>query len=219
VLLWPRGAGALVRGSLATSYARGAEFAAAAVRSVVRGGDASRLDRAGREARAAADRLDDAFRQYLAERPAHPSSKLEALGALLAGAARVRLAAASLSMLAGPPDGSSGDRSGMEAIDGEVRRLRSWYVALGEALVADRPAPAPDHGDLEGRRRVLRSAQDAIAREEEAGIRLGLRLLWASQHLDNLRRLESRLTAPASDLAGQPPERPYPRRREYVRAR
>jgi uncharacterized membrane protein YccC len=207
-LLWPRGAGALVRGSLATSYARGADFVTAAVQSLVRGGDASGVDRAGRQAREAADRLDDAYRQYLAERPPHPSSKLEDLGALLAGAARIRLAGSSLSMLARPPDGSSGQGSAMDAIDGEVRRLRSWYVALGEALVADRPAPAPDHGDPEGRRRVLRGAQEAIAREEEAGIRLGLGLLWASQHLDNLRRLEFHLIAPASDLAGQQPEQP-----------
>jgi uncharacterized membrane protein YccC len=219
VLLWPRGAGTLVRRSLATSYARGADFVAAAVQFLVRGGDARRVNRAGREARAAADRLDEAFRQYLAERPAHPSSKLEDLGALLAGAARVRLAASSLSMLAAPPDGSSGQGSCTDGLDGELRRLRSWYVALGDALVADRPAPPPDHGDPEDHLRVLRCAHEAIAREDEAGIRLGLGLLWASQHLDNLRRLESHLIAPASDLAGQPPERPYLRQREYVRAR
>jgi hypothetical protein len=107
----------------------------------------------------------------------------------------------------------------MDALDRELHRLRTWYAALGDALVADRPAPPPDLRDQEGRLRVLRCAHEAIAREDEAGIRLGLGLLWASQHLDNLRRLESHLIAPASDLAGQPPERPYLRQREYVRAR
>jgi uncharacterized membrane protein YccC len=218
LLLWPRGAGALVRKSLAASYARGADFVAAAVQFLVRGGDASRVNHAGGQARAAADRLNDAFRQYLAERPAHPASKLEDLGALLAGVARVRLAAASLSMLAGPPEGSSGQGLCMDALDGEVFRLRSWYVALGDALVADRPAPAPEHRDPEDHLRVLRCAHEAIAREDDAGTRLGLGLLWASQHLDNLRRLEFHLIGPASDLAGQPPDQPHLRRREYARA-
>ena len=107
----------------------------------------------------------------------------------------------------------------MDVLDGEVGRLRSWYEALGDALVAERPAPAPDHRDLQGRLRILRCAREAIARGDDAGIRLGLGLLWASQHLDNIRRLESHLIAPASDLAGQPPERPNLRPREYARAR
>ena len=96
----------------------------------------------------------------------------------------------------------------MDALDGEVRRLRSWYAGLGEAVVAARPAPPPDHGDPEDRLGVLRCAQAAVARGDQAGIQLGVGLLWAGQHLDNLRRLESVLAGPADGLVSpQPAER------------
>jgi uncharacterized membrane protein YccC len=203
-LVWPRGAGALVRRSLATSFARGADYVSTAVRFLVDGADASQANLAATEAKAAADRLDDAFRQYLAERPAHPAAQLEDLGTLLAGAARVRLSASSLSMLAGGPDGASDRGEYTEVLDGEVARLRAWYLGLANALVDGRPAPSPDHQDRDARRTVLRYAHDAIGRGDEAGIRFGLGLLWVSQHLDNLRRLESHLAAPATDLAGPP---------------
>ena len=63
-LFWPRGAAALMRRSLATSYARSADYLAAAVQHLIRGSDGSL---ARRRARAAADRLDDVFRQFLGE--------------------------------------------------------------------------------------------------------------------------------------------------------
>ncbi|MDX6698599.1 MAG: hypothetical protein QOE65_1996 [Solirubrobacteraceae bacterium] len=199
-LFWPRGAATVVRRGLADSYVRGADYVAAAVERLAGGGDANRIAGARREARAAADRLDDAFRQYLAEDSADRGHR-EDLAKLVAGATRVRLGAYSLSTLAPPPDGSGPGRS-VDALDGEVRRLRSWYSALGDALLEARPAPPPRHRDMDGRLRVLRCAHEAVAREDAAGVGLGLGLLWAGQQLDDLRRLESQLVAPAGELAG-----------------
>jgi uncharacterized membrane protein YccC len=209
-LFWPRGAAALMRDSLATSYARSADYVAAAVQQLVRGGDSTR---ARLEARAAAHRLDDVFRQYLGELSGD-RTKMDDLATLLAGATRVRLAAYSLSTLPHPPDGDSGRAHDLDALDSEARRLRSWYAALGEALSGVQPPPAPDDGTDDDRVRILQSAHEAAARDGGSGARLALSLLWAAQQLDNLRRLEPQLAGAAGELAGRPPER----RREARRA-
>ena len=66
---------------------------------------------------------------------------------------------------------------------------------------------APEDGDHEGPVRHLRYARETVAREAEAGAGVALALLWASAHLDNLRRLELDLVGPAGNLAGHPPEK------------
>jgi uncharacterized membrane protein YccC len=202
-LFWPRGAGALMRRSLATSYARSADYLVAAIQELIRGGTAAR---SRRQARAAANRLDDAFRQYLGELSGN-RAKLEDLATLLAGTTRLRLAAYSLSRLVGLFDGSSGRERDMHALESEGRRLRSWYLALSETIVDARVPPAPDDGNHEGPPGLLRDARESGTAEAESGAGLALALLWAAQHLDNLRRLELDLVGPARQLAGQPPEK------------
>ena len=51
-----------------------------------------------------------------------------------------------------------------------------------------------------------------------AEVRLAAGLLFAAQHLDNLRRLELQLVGPAAELAGPPPEKraSYPRPGVYA---
>ena len=71
VLFWPRGAETLVRQSLGRAYARASDYVAAATRRLADQGEAGEVASSARAARAAAERLDDAFRQYLAE----PSSR------------------------------------------------------------------------------------------------------------------------------------------------
>jgi uncharacterized membrane protein YccC len=205
-LFWPRGAGALMRRSLATAYTRGAEYVAAAVQQLIRGADATG---ARRQAWAAADRLDDAFRQYLSELSGN-RARLDDVARLLAGATRLRLAAYSLSILARRSDGLPGPARLGRALDEEGRRLRSWYVALGDSIVAARIPPAPDSGDRDGPLRLLAYAREPEARDAGSGAAPAIMLVWASQHLANLRRLELDLVGPAAELAGHPPEKRYP---------
>ena len=196
-LFWPRGAAALMRRSLAASYSRSAEYMAAAVQHLIRGSDGAH---ARRQARAAADRLDDVFRQLLGELSGD-RTRLEGLAILLAGATRLRLAADSLWSL--------GDRFRaapryVEALDGEVRRVGSWYAALGEALGDAHVPPPPDDDDRQRLTRVLNGAQES-ATNSESGPSTALALLWAAEHLDNLRSLELQLVGPAGELAGEAP--------------
>jgi hypothetical protein len=194
-----------MRRSLATAYTRGAEYLGAAVHEVIRGADATG---ARRQARAAADRLDDAFRQYLSELSGN-RSRLEDVARLLAGATRLRLTAYSLSTLAGLSDGSPGPVRVLRTLDEEGRRLSSWYLALGDSIVDARMPPAPDDSDRDGPLRRLGYAREPLARDSESSPGLALMLLWASQHLANLRRLELDLIGPAGELAGHPPEKRY----------
>jgi len=197
-LFWPRGAAALMRRSLAASYSRSADYMAAAVQHLIRGSDG---DHARRQARAAADRLDDVFRQLLGELSGD-RTRLEGLAILLAGATRLRLAADSLWTLG---DRFSGAPRYVDALDGEVRRVRSWYTALGDALGGAHVPPPPDDGDRERLTRVLNGAQ-ASATNPESGTSTALALLWAAEHLDNLRSLELQLVGPAGELAGEAPD-------------
>jgi uncharacterized membrane protein YccC len=191
LLFWPRGAAGLLRENLATAYARSADYVLAAAGHVV---DEEEPPSAGasQAAAAAAHNLDDAFRQYLAERSARREN-VESIGTLVAGAARVRRAGQSLSALGRMTNGNAGlSRCGAN-LDGEVHALRTWFIALGDSLVHDTPAPPPHIRDTEGRRRLLECVRDAVASGDKATQLPALVLLWTSAHLDNLWRLESHL--------------------------
>jgi uncharacterized membrane protein YccC len=192
LLFWPRGAGALLRQDLASAYARAADYVVATARQLIEGGDSGEAARAGRAADAAVHRLDDAFRQYLAERSA-TKVNVEDVAALVGGASRVRRAAQSLATLGRMAESDTRlDRCG-ENLDREIHALQTWYVALGYALVNDHPVPPPHIRDSEGRNRLLICVRDAARSHDKATVHAAVRLLWASQHIDNLWRLEAHL--------------------------
>ena len=164
---------------------------------LIRGSDGTL---ARRRARAAADRLDDVFRQFLGELSGD-RTRLEGLAVLLAGATRLRLAADSLWSLA---DGSRGGARYVGALDSAGRQVRSWYTGLGEAVGEAQVPPPPDDGDRERLVRVLSQARDT-AGDGESGDSAALALLWAAEHLDTLRSLELQLVGPAGELAGEAP--------------
>jgi uncharacterized membrane protein YccC len=197
LLFWPRGAGALLREDLATAYARGADYVLATARQMIEGRASDDADRAGRAAGAAAHRLDDAFRQYLAEREA-TTVNVEDFGALVGGAARVRRAAQSLAWLGRMADGATRLERCGQNLDRELHALQSWYVTLGYALVNGRPVPPPHIRDAEGGIRLLACVREAARGRDKATVDAALVLLWASQHLENLWRLEAHLSERAN---------------------
>jgi uncharacterized membrane protein YccC len=192
LLFWPRGAAALLRRDLATAYARGADYVVATARQAIDGRSAEDEARAGRAADAALHRLDDAFRQYLAERSA-TTMNVEDVAALVGGAARVRRAAQSLTALGRMADGDTRLERCGHNLDGELSALQSWYGTFGQALTTRRPVPPPHVRDSEGGRRLLACVRDAASGHDKATVDAALVLLWASQHLDNLWRLETHL--------------------------
>jgi uncharacterized membrane protein YccC len=204
LLFWPRGAAALLLDELAAAYARGADYVVATARRLSEGGSDDDA-RAGRAADAALHRLDDAFRQYLAERSA-TAYNVEDVAALVGGAMRVRRAAQSLASLGRMTDPNTQVERCARNLDGELEAFHAWYTSLGSALVKRRPVPPPHVRDTEGGRRLLACVRDAARDRDKATVNAALVLLWSSQHLDNLRRLEAHLVerADAARAAATP---------------
>jgi uncharacterized membrane protein YccC len=194
VLFWPRGAGSLLRENLADSYARNADYVVAAERDLVAGGD--RAGTVASAAAAAAHRLDDSYRQYLTERTASVDGT-ESIPPLIAGAARLRRAAQSLSSLAEMSNGHEPLTDCAANLDAEVQALRAWYVTLGDAIVRGTSAPPPHTRDAEGRRRLVTCVRAALSSGDKTRMRPALDLIWAGEHLDFLWQLEEHLSREA----------------------
>jgi uncharacterized membrane protein YccC len=204
VLFWPRGAETLLRESLGSAYARSADYVASAAQRLIGAGGArpteGALGSARATARGAAHRLDDAHRQYLTEARAQPAN-LESVAALVAGATRVRLAAYSLSTLTPAPASGTRLDTCADAFGADVDALRSWYLSLATALVDRTPiSPADPRDDSDGDP-VVRCVSRAFAAGDESLVGPALSLLWANQHLDNLRQLRAQLTQPTTELS------------------
>ena len=206
LLFWPRGAAALLRENLAAAYGRSADYVVATTREIIDEADPGSSAALGQTAATALHRLDDAFRQYLAERSA-TSMNLEEVGGLVAGAARIRRAAQSLSVLGRMTgDDARLTRCGAN-LDDEIYALRSWYVTLGDSFLHSTAIPPPHIRDTQRRARLLECVRAAVS-GDGANARSALVLLWANQHLDALWRLEShlgRLAAQASTPAEAEP--------------
>jgi uncharacterized membrane protein YccC len=201
LLFWPRGAATVLRESLASAYGRSADYVVATAGQIIAGGQRGSAEPADAAA-AAVHQLDDAFRQTLAERSAG-GVNVESVGALVAGAARVRRAAQSLAALGGMTDGDAGLTKCGQNLDGEIHALRSWYITLGDSFIHSTTIPPPHIRDTEGRRRLLDCVRAAVAGGDKAKVRSALVLLWANQHLDNLWRLESHLGRSADEASSE----------------
>jgi uncharacterized membrane protein YccC len=212
LLFWPRGAAVLLRENLAAAYARSADYVDAAARQLIGGvGGAARSEGASQAAAASVHRLDDAFRHYVAERSARRAN-VESVGTLVVGAGRVLHAGQSLSALSATTDSDASLSRCGGNLDDEIRALRAWFIALGDSIVHSTTAPPPHIRDTEGRRRLLECVRDAIAGGEKAKLRPALALLWASQQLDDLWRLEFQLGPSASSISRHFAKRPRERR-------
>jgi len=92
-----------------------------------------------------------------------------------------------------------------------VLALRAWFVTLGDSLVNGTAVPPPEHRDPAARKRLLHCTRTAISDGSPAVARNALLVLWASEHLDMLWRLEERLgraQEPAPVAAARPSEAP-----------
>lgn len=146
-LIWPRGATALIRDSLAASYREAAALLAHRARRVLApGADPGGTDPEGDglQARAvtANARLDAALRQFLDE-PGRDPLKGEDLIALCAGGIRLTGTAAEIDRIRSAEwfDPSSG--AGSAPLGRAIESVSGWYRSAGDLLGAGRPLPGP----------------------------------------------------------------------------
>jgi uncharacterized membrane protein YccC len=217
-LFWPRGASAALWRSLAEAYARGAAYLAAVVEYAV---DQCRPGSAGERAIAdvrdrgvaangAARRLDDAFRQYLAER----GTKALPLGdvtRLVSRSTALRLASVAILDLwrEGGVYISGPDQDAQDQLRRAGFAISGWYREYADALLRqDGSAPAAQGRDIVAGQAWLTTLRRDL--DDEFTSETAVRMMWTSDHLDAARRLQpalvTLLTRAFRDIkAGQEP--------------
>jgi uncharacterized membrane protein YccC len=205
VLLWPRGAAAAIGVALSEAYRNGATYLDSAVAYAL--GSAAPPTAELRTMLAAGRRLDDALRQYLAERGAK-SADLGDLTMAANGAIRLRLAGEAIAGLRlvdhGYADGGDHLASSTSLIRDEARTVREWFTAVADSLDPHAPdvaAPPPRPTvQVEQVLDVLRS--DLIVNVAAGGdVDHAKSLLWTSLYLTDLRVLETRLMPHVAAIA------------------
>ncbi len=200
LLFWPRGAMAALGRALSDAFVRSSSYLADAVVRLTNPEGAVDTAPGQRASHAAYLRLDDAFRQFLAERGAKVVP-VEVVANLFTGSNRIRLAAYTLSSLPLVPPEEGRPELESVAVAGAVLRdsyaaSHRWYEEFGEVLRGQRGSldRAPDHDrTLHG---VLRNAfEDARIRRRGDQLRTMLQMLWADELLEAQRQVQA-------DLAG-----------------
>jgi uncharacterized membrane protein YccC len=197
VLLWPRGAAAAIGTALSQAYRIGADYLDSAVGYSL--GTAGEPAVELRSVLAAGRRLDDALRQYVAERGAK-SVSLTDLTVVANGAVRLRLAGQAIAGLRLTDHGYAATPEHLGAstaeLQGEADSVCSWYAAVAEALDPHRRDGVPPKPGaavaVEDVLEVLR-ADLIVSVAAGADIDHAKSLLWMSLYLADMRQLESRL--------------------------
>lgn len=207
LLFWPRGARAALRRALADAYRESAAYLAGAVDYGVRRCDASaeavdspraEAERAG----AAARRLDDTFRTYLAERGSKPVP-LSEVTTLLSGAGGLRIAADAVLDLWRREDGASrGDRaSAREELLKASAAMEGWYEQLAQSFLERGSPSAPLDRDAAADGRLVEAVRRDLRAESGESTATAVRMIWTGDHLDAVRRLQRVVFEPARRAA------------------
>jgi hypothetical protein len=83
-------------------------------------------------------------------------------------------------------------------LDRELRALQAWYSAFGFALMSGGALPPPHIQDREDARQLLSCVRDAVRSRGKPTVNGALALILASEHLENLSRLETLLSESAN---------------------
>lgn len=208
LFFWPRGASAAVDKALAEAYTDSAAYLAGAVQyALSRCGDGlvARVvpEQESRQAAAAARRLDDAFRSYLAERGAKPVP-LAGMTTLVTGVVGLRLAADAVLALWREAGQERLDADGADArleLLGTAERVTAWYRELAVGLDRRLPVPEPLGLNPVGAARLVESVRRDLRAEDGGATANAVRIIWTGDHVDVARRLQPSLAAAAVSVA------------------
>ncbi len=203
LLFWPRGAGAALRRALADAYTDSADYLASAVDFGMLRCDPSATSAAApaedsTRAAAAARRLDDTFRGYLAERGAKPvplaevTSLVTGVGGLAPRRRRRPGSVAARGRLSHRrprrrPPGAARDE----------RLVKVWYDDLARSLVNGREPREPLAHDRLADGRLVDAVRHDLRGEDGGASATAVRMIWTGDHLDAVRRLQMVIVGPA----------------------
>jgi hypothetical protein len=183
-LFWPRGVSAVVGDDLADAFRSGASYLTQAVE-WASGSRAVKPDSA-MAANAAASRLDDALRSYLAEQGTK-RIQMQELWRLVGGSLRLRLTAHGVASLPHDATGVAGARA---ALGHRAKTLAAWYERLAEML-----------GRPRGRTVETLDAPTFGTGDVVEGSSVSHYVVWLCEHLDHLAEHTGELLAPAMRIA------------------
>ncbi|MGA9285064.1 MAG: FUSC family protein [Solirubrobacteraceae bacterium] len=200
LILWPRGATAVLRGSIGAAYAGAARYLDATITALLQGGDPAQSALAGREAFDTAQLLDTAMRDYVANR-SFGRGRINDLTLLATGAGRVRRVARLLGdahsfMRLGPGEEKLPRLlEARDALDTERRARCDWYESFGDAIARATSSPNPEWKDAD---RNANAPTGSVVLEHVAGkdvLQPGLAIAWTQRHLHVLAELELALSS------------------------
>ncbi|MFG3024008.1 FUSC family protein [Streptomyces sp. NPDC048254] len=210
LFFWPRGATAAVNRALADAYTDGARYLTGSVAYALGRcgtGPAPSADAAleeGRTAAASARRLDDAFRNYLAERGAKPVP-LADMSTLVTGVVALRLAADSVLSLWQCTEERDTEADRVVArlvILSAAGRVSRWYGDLADGLIRAAAIPDPLPRNPVAEDRLVESLRRDLTDERGQATATAIRIIWTADHIDTARRLQPGLVeAAAADIA------------------
>jgi uncharacterized membrane protein YccC len=199
ILIWPRGASAILRRAIGAAYVAAAHYLDATIAALLGDRETGQPSLAAREASDAAQLLDTAVRDYLANRSSARGS-LHDLTLLTIGASRVRRVARLLddprALVRLAPVGDELPRlaQARDAFEAERRARCDWYESFGTAISQAAPAPDPERAGT----KVADAPDGWVVLERMGpggGLHPGLAIAWAQRHLDVLIELELTLTS------------------------
>jgi uncharacterized membrane protein YccC len=206
LLFWPRGAVSVFGQALAEAFVDSSEYLRRAIEYGISRCDAV-LSRTPapqderRRAAAAARRLDDAFRGFLAERGTKHLA-LADVTALVSAIAVLRLTADAIQDLWGRDHTSTGDRTAARAeIQQTGLRLIGWYEQLARALTGTDAVPDQVDRDPQATSRLVGTVRRDLSGADGQGTATAVRIIWTADHLEAIRRLQADILAPARAAA------------------
>ncbi len=201
-LFWPRGATAALGRALSNAFVASSGYLEDAVDRLTmtrRRIDTSASQQASHRAYLL---LDDAFRQFFAERGAKVVP-VETIARLFTGSNRIRGAAFTLAtMRVSPPASGLPEVESVEVAEAVLRDSYSqshrWYEEFADLLADSRPSlnlPPPHDEVLHG---VLRRAFEDVGEQRRADrVQTTLQMLWADELLENQGQMQVDLLASA----------------------
>ena len=206
VLFWPRGAASALSRSLSEALSETARYLGKAVDYGVSRCDSVHVVASppvgeARRSAAASRRLDDAFRNYLAERGTK-HLPLADLTTLINAVVVLRLTADAVSELwSSVAPGASGDRAqARREVRGAGERLTAWFTQAAGALLGEGEPPRPDVTNPSSGIRLVAALGRDLDGDDERGAAAAVRMIWTAEHVDTARMLEAGVVGPVEKI-------------------
>ncbi|MGW1531211.1 FUSC family protein [Streptomyces aureus] len=206
-LFWPRGAAPLLGHALAEGFSESARYLRGAIGYGVTRCDglvrtAPLPDEERHRAAAAARRLDDAFRGFLAERGTK-HLPLTDVTTLVTAVAVLRLTADAVLDLWERDQGRSGsDRTAARSeIDRSGDALLAWYEATANAMTGFGDVPEALPRDVGADERLIHAVERDLVDERSEQSPDAIRVVWTADHIEAARRLQRNVLKPARAVA------------------